>query len=55
MLFSAFVLTRVHVSGLPGLPGVLHPALGGLLSATVLITMWVMGFSSLAGEGISRT
>lgn len=56
MLLSAFVLTCVLVSSLPGLPGVLLPPLDGLLSATVLISLlWVMGFPSLALEGLSHT
>lgn len=55
MLLSAFVLTSVRVSSLPGLPGMLLPALDGLLSACPHFpTVWIVGFPSLAGEGISR-
>lgn len=46
MLLSAFVHTSVHVSSLPGLPGVLLPTLDGLLIVTVLISLlWVTGIS----------
>lgn len=56
MLLSAFVHTSVHVSSLSGLPGVLLPAVCGLLIVTVLISLlWAMGLPCLAVEGISYT